>query len=127
MGNLTTNKRIVAIIDDDPSVLRGLKRLLEASDFTTQVFSSAEAFLDCANASDVMCIVLDIHLGGISGIEMRRRLTAMGSTVPVIFITALDSTAVQREAVDAGCAAYLPKPFFGHVLIDSIRKATSLV
>ena len=71
------------------------------------------------------CIVLDIHMDGISGIEMRRRLAAKGSTVPVIFMTALDSAAVRKEAIEAGCAAFLPKPFSGHELIGAIRKAIS--
>jgi FixJ family two-component response regulator len=123
---LSTKRNKIAIIDDDPSILRGLKRLLDAFDFTTEVFSSAEAFLDCDHASNVACIVLDINLGGISGIEMQRRLRKMGSTIPVIFMTALDSTTARREALDVGCAAYLPKPFSGHVLIDSIRKVVPL-
>jgi FixJ family two-component response regulator len=126
VGKLSTNRHVVAIIDDEPSILRGLKRLLDASKFTTEVFSSAEAFLEYDHASDVVCIVLDIHLGGISGIEMRRRLRAMGSTIPVIFMTALDSATVRKEAADVGCSAYLPKPFSGHVLIDSIRKVAPL-
>jgi FixJ family two-component response regulator len=118
-----TKRKVVAIIDDDPSVLRGLKRVLDASHFATKVYDCGEAFLD--SASQVSCIVIDIHLGGISGIEMRRRLKAIGSTTPVIFMTAHDSAAVRREAMDAGCAAYLQKPFSGHVLIDAIRNATS--
>jgi FixJ family two-component response regulator len=119
-----TKRKVVAIIDDDPSVLRGLKRVLDASHFATKVYDCGEAFLD--SASQVSCIVIDIHLGGISGIEIRRRLKAIGSTTPVIFMTAHDSAAVRREAMDAGCAAYLQKPFSGHVLIDAIRNATSV-
>jgi FixJ family two-component response regulator len=121
---LSTKKRI-AIVDDEPSVLKGLKRILDASGFTTEVFNSAEAFLDRDSASDVACIVLDIHLGGISGIEMRRWLKAMGSATPVIFMTALYTIEVRREAMDAGCAAFLQKPFSGHELINSIRNVTS--
>jgi FixJ family two-component response regulator len=122
---LVKKGQVVAIVDDDPSVLRGLKRVLDASGFITKVFQCGEAFLGRDSASGVTCIVLDIHLGGISGIEMRRRLTAMGSTIPVIFMTAHDTAAVRREAMDAGCAAFLRKPFSGNVLIDAIRKATS--
>jgi len=121
-----TKRKVVAVIDDDPSVLRGLKRVLDASHFATKVYDCGEAFLDTDSASQVSCIVLDIHLGGISGIETRRRLKAMGSVVPVIFMTAHDSTAVRREAMDVGCAAYLQKPFSGHVLVDAIRNATSV-
>jgi FixJ family two-component response regulator len=66
-------------------------------------------------------------MGGISGIEMQRRLKAMGSTTPVIFMTALDTMEVRREAMDAGCTAFLQKPFSAHELINSIRNATSLI
>jgi FixJ family two-component response regulator len=122
---LAQKKNVIAIIDDEPSVLRGLKRLLDASNFNTEVFNSGEAFLERGSSSDIACIVLDINLGGMSGIDMRRQMKAQGSTIPVIFITALDSPQVRNQAADAGCAAYLPKPFSGVVLIDAIRKATS--
>jgi len=118
---------VVAIVDDDPSVLKGLKRLLHACGFKTEVFDSGEAFLEREKASEPACVVLDIHLGGISGIETRRRLTASGSTIPVIYMTALDTETVRREATASGCAAFLRKPFSGNVLIDSIRNAMSSI
>jgi FixJ family two-component response regulator len=120
---------VVAIVDDDPGVLKGLKRVLDAYDYAADVFNSGEAFLasDDAKDNDVACIVLDIHLGGMSGIEVRRRLaTTRNSQVPVIFMTALDTDAVRREALDAGCVDYLRKPFSGHDLIASIQKALTL-
>jgi FixJ family two-component response regulator len=123
---LPTERQVVAIVDDDPSVLKGLARILDASHFTTQIFNCAEAFLDRDLTSSIACIILDIHLSGMSGIEMQRRLTEMGSTTPVIFITSHDSASVRSEAMDAGCAAYLQKPFSGHVLIDAIRSAMSI-
>ena len=118
---------MVAIVDDDPSVLKGLKRLLQTCGFKTEIFNSGEAFLERENASEPACVVLDIHLGGISGIETRRRLTASGSTVPVIYMTALDTATVRSEATASGCAAFLRKPFSGNELIDSIRKATASI
>ena len=126
-ADMSTKRKIIAIVDDEPSVLKGLKRLLNASDFNPEVFNSAEAFLQRGDVSDVACIVLDINLGGMSGIEMRRRLKAMGSAIPVIFMTARDTAAVRSEAMDAGCAAFLQKPFSGQVLINSIKDATSLI
>lgn len=124
----SAKRRVIAIVDDDPSVLKGLKRVLAASDFATDAFNSGEAFLasDRANDDDIACIVLDINLGGMSGIEVRRRLTTKNSHVPVIFMTALDTDAVRKEALEAGCADYLRKPFSGHELIDSIQKAVSI-
>jgi len=123
---LTSEGQVVAIVDDDPSVLKGLKRLLDASNLTTEVFNSGEAFLASSSASNVACIVLDIHLRGISGIEVRRRLAARDSQIPVIFMTALDTATVRKEVLEVGCADYLRKPFSGHLLIDSIQKALCL-
>jgi|SRR5450759_2621202 FixJ family two-component response regulator len=128
-GAFSSAKRsVVAIVDDDPSVLKGLKRVLDACDYMTDVFNSGEAFLasNRANENDIACIVLDINLGGMSGIEVRRRLTTKNSQVPVIFMTALDTDALRREALDAGCVDYLCKPFSGHELIASIQKALTL-
>lgn len=104
-------------------MVKGVGRLLNVHGFVTEVYNSAEAFLENAAASDARCLVLDINLRGISGIELRRRLASGGSTLPVIFMTALDSEAVEREAVEAGCIAFLRKPFLARQLIDAIGKA----
>jgi FixJ family two-component response regulator len=120
---LPTKQAVIAIIDDEQSVLKGLKRLLDASKFSTETYDSAEAFLAHANLNDVSCIVLDINMPTMSGFELRHRLKAMGSTIPVIFITALNTIAVRRQAIELGCAAFLHKPFSGRELIDSVRKA----
>jgi FixJ family two-component response regulator len=120
---MTTKSCSVAIVDDEASVLKGLKRLLDASSFRTETYDSAEAFLARGNLNDLSCIVLDVNMPAMSGIELRRRLKAMGSTIPVIFITALDTAAVRREATDLGCAGFLHKPFSGRELIGSVRKA----
>jgi FixJ family two-component response regulator len=121
---LPKTKPVIAIVDDEQSVLRGLSRLLGTNDFKVELFNCGGAFLERAT-NDVACVVLDIHMGGMSGFEIRRRLAARGSTIPVIFMTALDSAPVRREAVEAGCAAFLSKPFSRDELIGAIRKATS--
>ena len=116
-------QQVVAVVDDDPGMLRSIERLLKAHKFQTESFASAEAFLDGSAADAATCLVLDIHLGGMSGIELRRRLAASGSGLPVIFISAIDDEAVRQEAVAAGCVAYLRKPFLAQVLIGAITKA----
>jgi FixJ family two-component response regulator len=116
-------RKIVGIVDDDPGMLRGVGRLLSAHGFLTEAYPSAEGFLERAAASQACCLVLDINLGGISGIELRSRLAAEGSTLPVIFMTAVNSEIVEREAVEAGCVAYLRKPFPSRQLIEAIGKA----
>jgi FixJ family two-component response regulator len=103
--------------------LRGLKRLLTASHFKPELFNSGEELLMRNDTDNIGCIVLDIHLKGMSGIEARRRLSARNSKVPVIFMTAHDGAAIRKEAMEAGCAAFLRKPFSGNVLIGAIRRA----
>jgi FixJ family two-component response regulator len=111
----------VALVEDDPSMLKGLNRLLSASGFRVQQFTSAEAFLNDIESCGAKCLVVDINLGGLSGIDLKRRLTSSGCDFPVIFMTAIDSEAMRRDAVDAGCVAYLKKPFLAKLLIDAIN------
>jgi FixJ family two-component response regulator len=119
MGNRV---RTIAIVDDNPSLLKGLDRLLSAHGFRVQTFISAELFLERFAECGADCLVLDIHLGGISGIDLQRRLTLSGTDLPVIFMTAIDNEATRQEAFDAGCVAYLRKPFLANLLIDAINK-----
>ena len=114
----------IAVVDDDRSLLAGLQDLLDAHGFATKGFASAEAFLDFYSAAiDIDCLLLDLHLGGMSGIELRRRLKASGSTIPVIFMTAHDNDAIRRQALEEGCIAYLRKPFPSRLLFEAIDKA----
>jgi len=116
-------QQVVAIVDDDLGMLKSIERLLKAYDFQTAAFTSAEAFLDGSAVNAATCLVFDVHLGGMSGIELRRRLTASGSNLPVIFISAIDDENVYEEALASGCVAYLRKPFLAQLLIGAINKA----
>jgi FixJ family two-component response regulator len=118
MGN---RMRTIAIVDDNPSMLQGLNRLLSAHGFRVETFASAELFLDNIAKCEADCLLLDIHLCGISGIDLQRRLTSTGSDLPVIFMTAIDNEATRQDALDAGCVAYLRKPFLAKLLIDAIN------
>lgn len=123
---MPTIKPAIAVIDDDPGILKGLKRLLDARGFTTKVFQSGEEFLQSDDVDRMACVVLDIHMDGMSGIETRRALSVRGSRIPVIFMTALENATVRREAIEAGCAAFLSKPFSGQVLIEAIKSAAAI-
>ena len=114
---------VVIVVDDNAGFLKSVARLLSAHGFATRTFSSAEALLDSDAARTAACLLLDIHLDGISGIELRRRLAASGSTCPVIFMTAVDDDFTRQEAINAGCVAYLKKPFDPQMLLDAIAKA----
>jgi FixJ family two-component response regulator len=113
----------VAVVEDDPSMRRSVQRLLNAHGFLTEEYSSAEAFLSRDAASKIECLVLDVDLGGTSGIELQRRLRDSGSKLTVIFITAVEDDALELEATQAGCVAYLHKPFPGASLINAINNA----
>jgi FixJ family two-component response regulator len=105
-------------------MLQALTRLLKAKDFDVRAFSSAYAFLEGDAASEADCLVLDVGLIGMSGVELVHRMNADGSAVPVIFITGLNTEELRSEAMKAGCVAYLLKPFSASRLLDAIERAT---
>jgi FixJ family two-component response regulator len=116
--------KVVGVVENDPGMLKALERLLTAHGFVVKPYVSAEAFLAGAIKSEMTCLVLDIDLGGMSGIELRRQLAASGCMPPVIFVTAFDIPATRQEAMDAGCVAYLLKPFPSSLLVAAIDKAS---
>jgi FixJ family two-component response regulator len=114
---------LVSIVDDDPSVRRALHRLVEAACYTVETFASAEEFLDSMRWDRSACLILDVHLNGMNGLELKVRLAAMSSPIPVIFMTAHDD-AETRERIDrSGAASYLVKPFGRVALLGAIRDA----
>jgi FixJ family two-component response regulator len=122
-GFVMSARKLVVVVDDDKTMLRSLERLLNASGFDTELFCSAEAFLARTAGREAACLVLDIHLGGMSGIELRRQVGTSGSGVPVIFMTAFDDESTHEEAMKAGCVACLHKPFPARQLIGAIETA----
>ena len=120
---MQTRKQIIAVVDDDQSMLSAAENLLDAHGFTTIKFSSAEEFLGDRGAARADCLLVDIHLEGLSGIELRRQLKRSHPDLPVIFMTALDDEAVRHEALEAGCVTFLHKPFPAHQLIEAIKRA----
>ena len=113
----------VAVVDDDDSFARALGRLLRASGFEVQTYPSGEAFLASTALPPPDCLVLDIQLGGMSGLDLLRRLRALGNLVPIIFVTAHDGAKVSDEAVQSGCVAYLRKPVVSRALLEAVAKA----
>ena len=114
--------RTVAIVEDDAAMRKSLERLLQANGYETVAFASAEEFLQSPVVDGAFGLVLDIHLGGMSGIELRRRMSAAKSTLPVVFITAYDDEATWREALAAGCVDYLRKPFDASRLTEALER-----
>jgi len=116
----------VAIVDDDESVCRSFSRLLRVSGFQPVTYSSAEALLEDTKRPRFDCLVLDIQLGGMSGLELSRRLAAVRDPTPVIFITAHDDPQIRAEALASGCAAYFRKTDTAEVVLAAIRRAAGL-
>jgi FixJ family two-component response regulator len=114
----------IAIVDDEPSMLGALSDILQARGFETSVFSSAEDWLERGASSPTDCLVLDVHLAGISGIELQRRLRESGSTLPIVIMTALDDEGLRARAGELGCIGFLRKPFSPRLLIEIIEKAS---
>jgi FixJ family two-component response regulator len=112
----------VAVVDDDESVCRSFARLLRAARFQPVTYDSAESFLADTRRPQFGCLVLDIQLGAMSGIELARRLAAVGGRIPVIFITASSDPESRAEAEAVGCAAYFAKTDSGDKVIEAIRR-----
>jgi FixJ family two-component response regulator len=117
------NKIYVAVVDDDESFARALGRLLRASGHEVETYPSAEALLASTRLPPPDCLVLDIQLGGMSGLELQQQLHELGNLTPIIFVTAHDAAEVRAEAQQAGCVAYLRKPVVGHTLLEAVAKA----
>lgn len=118
-------RQSVFIVDDDPSIRTSLSRLLREHGFAATLFESANALSDHGHFDEAICIVLDINLDGVSGIDLRRKLAETGVEVPVIYITGTDSAANRAAAIASGCVAYLAKPFSAQSLIESVTRASA--
>ena len=114
---------IVYVVDDDPSIRKALERLLRSAGYHALTFASAEEFLDSASGLDEGCIVLDIRLPGMTGLDLHEKLLSEGAKYSVIFMTAHDSPQWRERAEKAGAVAYLNKPFPEQTLLDAIQLA----
>ena len=119
------NRNLVVVVDDDPGMLRAIKRLLQQHDYEPILFSSAQAFKSHTDFEKAACIILDINLNDGSGIELRQGLKAAGVSVPVIYITGNETPAVRDAALASGCIALLTKPFSMQELIEPLKKASA--
>jgi FixJ family two-component response regulator len=114
---------LIGIVDDDASILRAVRRLLGAAGFRVKTFGSAEEFLAADHPERIDCLVLDIHLNGLSGFELQDRLVEAHINMPIVFITAHDDLPTRERARRGGASEYLRKPFDEHSLIAAIGKA----
>jgi FixJ family two-component response regulator len=117
---------LISIVDDDRSVRTSLQRLIKSAGFNVEIFSSAEGFLEFGDLHDSACLVLDVRLGGMSGLELQRQLAASDCGIPIVFITGhCEDVGAQHQALKAGAASFLCKPFNDRTLLGAIDKAIS--
>jgi FixJ family two-component response regulator len=111
---------VISIVDDDPSVRIATSRLVRSLGYTATTFASAGDFLGSSNAHETSCLIADVQMPGISGIELQNLLIARGCSTPIIFITAFPEASIRLKALKAGAVALLSKPFDESALIESI-------
>jgi len=114
---------LIAIVDDDEPLREALGSVLKAAAFVIDTFASAEAFLDSPRRSNTSCLILDVRLPGMSGIELQRRLLDANCTVPVIFVTAHGDASLRDLVMKAGAAGFLNKPVRSDTLLKEIHAA----
>jgi len=115
----------VAVVDDDENIRRSFSRLLRAAGMQPMAFLSAEAFIADERHAQFDCLVLDVQLPGMSGLELQEHLHAEGIATPIVFITAYEDIHACAEANAAGCAGYFRKSDSGSEVLETIRRAVS--
>jgi FixJ family two-component response regulator len=115
--------KLVAIVDDDESMRMALHGLLKAVGLSAQAFASAEIFLESGQQHQTACLIADIRMPGISGLELQAKLNAERCKIPTIFITAHGDSEMRMQALRAGAVEFLTKPFDDQALLESVHAA----
>jgi FixJ family two-component response regulator len=120
---MVTGAKMVAIVDDDELMRGALQGLLKAVGMQAQTFASAEEFLQSGKQRETACLIADIRMPGMSGLELQAKLNAERCCIPTIFITAHGDAKMRMQALRAGAAEFLTKPFDDEVLLENVRAA----
>ncbi len=120
---MSRDETLVSVVDDDESLRRSVRNLLTSAGFRVETFASAEAFLGSARRSDTACVVLDLRMRGMSGLDLLVHLADTGSRTPVIVLTAHSDNEARRRSLQAGAVAFLAKPVHGQALLGAVRRA----
>jgi FixJ family two-component response regulator len=121
-----TNSPLISVVDDDDSVRESLRGLIRSVGFAAAVFASAEEFLNSDHLRNTDCLILDVRMPGMNGLELQRRLAASHMSIPVIFITAHGDEEVRSRALNGGAVDYLLKPFSEEALLNAINTALKI-
>jgi FixJ family two-component response regulator len=119
--NKTVGEPLVSIVDDDVSVRRSTRRLLLSSGLRAEAFASADDFLQSGRVAETACLLLDVRMPGMDGLELQRRLAETGRVIPIVFLSASASEEEERRALRAGAANFLRKPVSKEALLHAIR------
>jgi FixJ family two-component response regulator len=114
---------MISIVDDDKSVREAAKLLVKSLGYATATFESAEAFLASGRLSDTACLITDVQMPGMSGVDLQSHLTENGHDLPVIFVTAYPEASIRARAMNAGAFGFLSKPFSEDSLIECLDRA----
>ena len=125
MGAAPADERVVGVVDDDESVRIAIGSLLRSLGFKVEMFGSAEDLLESPRLDDIACLIIDVRLPRMSGLDLQRQLLAAKRELPMIFISAHDDPVARRRALTAGALAFLRKPFSEKALIDAVRSGPS--
>jgi FixJ family two-component response regulator len=117
------NHSVICVVDDDESVRESLEGLMRSVGFAVNTFASAEEFLDSDRLRNTDCLILDVRLAGMNGLELQRQLATSHSEIPIIFITSYEDDEVRARALNAGAVDYLLKPFNDEDLLNAIDAA----
>jgi FixJ family two-component response regulator len=115
--------KMVAVIEDDESYRVAVERLLKSAELSVQSFCSAEAFLNSGQQHETGCLISDIRMSGMSGLELQSKLNSDHCPIPTIFITAHGDEKMRLQAMRGGAVKFLAKPFDGEALLDAVRVA----
>jgi FixJ family two-component response regulator len=118
---------VVSIIDDDLSVRVAVADIVRSMDLTANMFASGQDFLSSNSLADTACIIADVQMPGLNGIELQQALTAKKLKIPMIFITAYPDERIRTKALDGGAICFLNKPFGGSAIIECIERALSML
>lgn len=117
---------LISVVDNDDSVCQATGRLVKSLGFTAEVFSCVEDFLKSDRLHDTSCLILDVHMPGITGIQLQTFLTAAGYRIPIIFVTASADEKIRARALQAGAVDFLRKPYGDRDLLSAIHSALNL-
>jgi FixJ family two-component response regulator len=120
------NSNLVAIVDDDESVRIALQDLMQAVGLPVKAFASAEDFLNSGQQHHTACLITDVYIPGMSGLELYARLNAEHCRIPTIFITAQGDAVMRMQVMHSGALGLLSKPFSGSVLLENVRAALKI-